>query len=121
MKAGVHPASGGWGNLKEARTKRMGCLLGSGFLKPGAVCSLTIWKKLSDHLRCKDGWHGCGRLAALERLWLRLRVCGREVVRGFRLYVSPIAIEFDGEGSNTSAEVDLELGVFESNLEGSKL
>ena len=48
-------------------------------------------------------------------------ICGREVVRGFRLYVSPIAIEFDGDGSNTSAEVDLELGVFESNLEGSKL
>ena len=30
-------------------------------------------------------------------------------VVGFRLYVSPIAIEFDGDGSNTSAEVDLEL------------
>ena len=30
-----------------------------------------------------------------------------EVVRGvagFRLYVSPVAIEFDGSGSNTSAE-----------------
>ena len=27
---------------------------------------------------------------------------------GFRLYVSPVAIEFDGSGSNTSAEVDLE-------------
>ena len=42
-------------------------------------------------------------------------------VAGFRLYVSPVAIEFDGSGSNTSAEVGLELGVFESNLEGSKL
>jgi len=29
-------------------------------------------------------------------------------VAGFRLYVSPVAIEFDGSGSNTSAEVDLE-------------
>jgi hypothetical protein len=43
-------------------------------------------------------------------------------VAGFRLYVSPVVIEsFDGNGSNTSAEVDLQLGVFESNLEGSKL
>ena len=57
----------------------MGCLLGSGFLKPGAVCSLTIWKKLSDHLRCKDGWRWLRAFAALER-----RACAaireREVV-----------------------------------------
>ena len=29
-------------------------------------------------------------------------------VVGFRLYVSPVVIAFDGNGSNTSAEVDLE-------------
>ena len=48
-------------------------------LRVKAVCSLTIWKKLPCHGRS----HG---------------------VAGFRLYVSPVAIEFDGSGSNTSAE-----------------
>ena len=41
---------------------------------------------------------------------------------GFRLYVSPVAIqEFDGDGSNTSAEVDLELEVLGGDLEGLRL
>jgi len=37
------------------------------------------------------------------------------------LYVSPVVIEFDGNGSNTSAEGDLELALFGGDLEGSKL
>ena len=45
-------------------------------------------------------------------------LCG---VAGFRLYVSPIAIEFDGNGSNTSAEVDLELDSLGGDLEGLRL
>jgi len=47
-----------------------------------------------------------------------------EVVRGvagFRLYVSPVAIEFDGSGSNTSAEVDLELDALGGDFEGARL
>jgi hypothetical protein len=44
-------------------------------------------------------------------------------VAGFRLYVSPVSIEFDGGGSNTSAEVKkpvaLDFGV--SRLEGTRL
>jgi hypothetical protein len=82
MKRVVHPASGGWG-VEEARTKRMGCLLGSGFFKA----------------------RGCLFFNNLEEVNHT-----REVVRGvagFRLYVSLIAIEFDGDGSNTSAEVGL--------------
>jgi len=35
-EGGIHPASGGW-EVKEARTKRMGCLLGSGFLARGCL------------------------------------------------------------------------------------
>jgi hypothetical protein len=42
-------------------------------------------------------------------------------VAGFRLYVSPIAIEFDGSGSNTSAEVDLELNTLGGDFEGLRL
>ena len=43
-------------------------------------------------------------------------------VAGFRLYVSPIAVEFDGNGSNTSAEVHgLEPDSLGGDLEGSRL
>jgi hypothetical protein len=43
-------------------------------------------------------------------------------VAGFRLYVSPIAVvEFDGDGSNTSAEVDLEPNILGGNFEGARL
>jgi hypothetical protein len=45
-------------------------------------------------------------------------VCG---VAGFRLYVSPVAIEFDGNGSNTSAEVHLELDSLGGDFEGLRL
>ena len=40
---------------------------------------------------------------------------------GFRLYVSLIVIEFDGNGSNTSAEVDLELDALGGDFEGARL
>ena len=58
MKWGVDPASGGWEISKEARTKRMGVSLGSGFFKPGAVCSLTIWKKLTTPWKYSVVWLG---------------------------------------------------------------
>ncbi len=63
------------GNLKEARTKRMGCLLGSGFLARGGL----FFNNLEEVNHAMEV------------------VCG---VAGFRLYVSPIAVEFDGNGSN---------------------
>jgi hypothetical protein len=36
-ESGIHPASGAGEICKEARTKRMGCLLGSGFLARGGL------------------------------------------------------------------------------------
>jgi len=46
-------------------------------------------------------------------------------VAGFRLYVSPVSIEFDGKGSNTSAEVDLwpekSLGLVAPRVQGYRI
>ena len=63
-----------------------------------ALCSPLL---VTHHslLECK----GCLFFNNLEEVNHTMEVfCG---VAGYRLYVSPVAVEFDGDGSNTSAEV----------------
>ena len=75
----LHPADG---KSQRGENQANDNLLGSGFLA-----------------------RGCLFFNNLEEVNHTMEVfCG---VAGFRLYVSPVAIEFDGSGSNTSAEVDL--------------
>jgi hypothetical protein len=78
MKGSVHPASGGWEVSKR--------------LEPSEWAFAWFW-----FFKARGGLF----FNNLEEVNHTMEV-SRGVV-GFRLYVSPIAIEFDGDGSNTSA------------------
>jgi hypothetical protein len=75
MKGGIHAASGAGEISREARSKRMGICLVLVFLKPGAVCSLTIWKKYHTTRNDVAGVRLCartrnrGRDSEVCRLW----------------------------------------------------
>jgi len=84
------------GSLERGENQANDHLLGSGFLARGG------W--FFNNLAEVKPHHGSTRGVA-----------------GFRLYVSPIAVAFDGDGSNTSAEVHLELNSLGGDLEGLKL